>query len=62
VPAQPLPLWWKRWFGDVLTFASDTGIKFKVENPKQYEEYLRELEPIRQELGISLKEWMYPDN
>jgi len=38
------------------------GIKFKVENPKQYEEYLRELEPIRQELGISLKEWMYPDN
>ncbi|KAF2673887.1 COX5A-domain-containing protein [Microthyrium microscopicum] len=38
------------------------GVKFKVENPQQYEEYLRELEPIRQELGISLKEWMYPDH
>jgi len=38
------------------------GVKFKVENPQQYEEYLRELEPIRQELGISLKEWMYPEH
>ena len=27
----------------------------------QYKEYLEELEPIREELGIVLKETMYPD-
>ena len=37
------------------------GIKFKVENKNQYEEYLQELEPIREELGIPLKEAMFPD-
>jgi cytochrome c oxidase subunit 5a len=37
------------------------GIKEKVENKTQYEEYLKELEPIRQELGIPLKETMYPE-
>ncbi|KAJ4377590.1 Cytochrome c oxidase subunit 6 [Neocucurbitaria cava] len=37
------------------------GIKFKVENKSQYAEYLEELEPIREELGIPLKEAMYPD-
>ena len=37
------------------------GIKFKVENKSQYEEYLQELEPIREELGIPLKEAMFPD-
>ncbi|KAF1996458.1 cytochrome c oxidase subunit VI [Amniculicola lignicola CBS 123094] len=37
------------------------GIKFKVENKGQYEEYLTELEPIREELGIPLKETMYPE-
>ncbi|KAF9737258.1 Cytochrome c oxidase subunit 6 [Paraphaeosphaeria minitans] len=37
------------------------GIKFKVENKNQYEEYLQELEPIREELGIPLKEVMYPE-
>ncbi|KAF2402918.1 cytochrome c oxidase polypeptide VI [Trichodelitschia bisporula] len=38
------------------------GIKAKVENKGQYDEYLKELEPLREELGISLKESMYPDN
>jgi len=38
------------------------GIKAKVENKAQYEEYLKELEPLREELGVSLKESMYPDN
>jgi cytochrome c oxidase subunit 5a len=38
-----------------------TGIKAKVENRTQYEQYLQELEPIRQELGIDLKEVLYPD-
>ncbi len=33
----------------------------KVENRGQYEEYLKEPEPIREELGISLKETMYPE-
>lgn len=37
------------------------GIKFKVENKGQYDEYLQELEPIREELGIPLKEAMYPE-
>ncbi|KAF2125525.1 cytochrome c oxidase subunit VI [Dothidotthia symphoricarpi CBS 119687] len=38
------------------------GIKFKVENKGQYAEYLTELEPMREELGIPLKEAMYPDD
>ncbi|KAF2455635.1 cytochrome c oxidase subunit VA-domain-containing protein [Lineolata rhizophorae] len=37
------------------------GIKAKVENQGQYDEYLKELEPLREELGINLKESMYPD-
>lgn len=35
------------------------GISFKVENRTQYEEYLADLEPLRQELGVPLKEMMY---
>jgi hypothetical protein len=38
-----------------------TGIKAKVENTGQYDEYVKELEPLREELGVSLKEAMYPD-
>lgn len=38
------------------------GIKAKVENKVQYDEYLKELEPIREELGVSLKENMYPEH
>lgn len=37
------------------------GIKAKVENQGQYDEYLKELEPVREELGINLKEAMYPE-
>jgi len=37
------------------------GIKAKVENKTQYEQYLEELEPIRKELGIELKEVLWPD-
>ncbi|KAI1932928.1 Cytochrome c oxidase subunit 6 [Ophidiomyces ophidiicola] len=36
------------------------GIKAKVENKSQYEAYLEELKPLREELGISLQEEMYP--
>ncbi|MCJ1233177.1 Cytochrome c oxidase subunit 6 [Varicellaria rhodocarpa] len=36
------------------------GIKAKVENQPQYDEYLRELEPLREELGVNLKEDLYP--
>ncbi|KAH0547816.1 Cytochrome c oxidase subunit 6 [Glutinoglossum americanum] len=36
------------------------GIKAKVENKGQYEEYLTELKDLREELGISLKEDLYP--
>jgi cytochrome c oxidase subunit 5a len=27
----------------------------------QYDEYLKELQPIREELGVNLKETMYPE-
>ena len=37
------------------------GIKAKVENQMQYDEYLKELQPIREELGVNLKEGMYPE-
>ncbi|GAB7342838.1 hypothetical protein MBLNU457_g0964t1 [Dothideomycetes sp. NU457] len=37
------------------------GIKAKVENQGQYDEYLKELEPIREELGVNLREMMYPE-
>ncbi|KAI1197282.1 cytochrome c oxidase subunit [Nemania serpens] len=37
------------------------GLKSKVENKGQYEQYLTELKPLREEFGILLKEEMYPD-
>jgi cytochrome c oxidase subunit 5a len=37
------------------------GVKAKVENKGQYEEYLNELKPLREELGIVLKEDLYPE-
>ncbi|KAI5365533.1 Putative cytochrome c oxidase, subunit Va/VI [Septoria linicola] len=37
------------------------GIKAKVENKGQYEEYVQELKGIREELGINLKDDMYPE-
>lgn len=37
------------------------AIKHKVENKHQYQEYLDELKPLREELGVSLKEDLYPD-
>jgi len=38
-----------------------TGIKAKVENKGQYEQYLEELKPLREELSIPLKEDLYPE-
>jgi cytochrome c oxidase subunit 5a len=37
------------------------GLKAKVENKGQYEQYLTELKPLREELGIALKEDLYPE-
>lgn len=37
------------------------GIKSKVENNEQYKQYLDELEPLRKELGVPLKEDLYPE-
>ncbi|KAL8682680.1 MAG: hypothetical protein Q9186_001276 [Xanthomendoza sp. 1 TL-2023] len=37
------------------------AIKAKVENPGQYQEYLEDLKPLREELGIPLREEIYPD-
>ena len=44
-----------------LTCFPQPGIKAKVENKGQYDEYLRDLKPIRDELGVNLKEDLYPD-
>lgn len=43
------------------TLTSLIGIKAKVENKGQYDEYIQELNGIREELGINLKETMYPE-
>jgi cytochrome c oxidase subunit 5a len=45
----------KGWLGVI------TGIKAKVENKGQYDQYLEELKPLREELGVSLKEDLYPE-
>ncbi|CAK7269282.1 Cytochrome c oxidase subunit 6 [Sporothrix epigloea] len=37
------------------------GIKAKVENQGQYQQYLDELKPLKEELGIVLKEELYPE-
>ncbi|KAK7954343.1 cytochrome c oxidase subunit Va [Apiospora saccharicola] len=37
------------------------GIKAKVENKGQYEQYLEELKPLREELGVLLKEDLFPE-
>ncbi|KAI6249044.1 Cytochrome c oxidase subunit 6, mitochondrial [Erysiphe necator] len=37
------------------------GIKAKVENTSQYQLYLEELKPLREELSIPLKEDLYPE-
>lgn len=39
----------------------NTGVKAKVENKGQYEQYLEELKPLREELGVSLKEDLFPE-
>ncbi|EPS39924.1 hypothetical protein H072_6424 [Dactylellina haptotyla CBS 200.50] len=36
------------------------GIRAKVENNVQYEQYLAELKPLREELGVQLAEELYP--
>lgn len=38
------------------------GIKAKVENKGQYDEYIDELRPIQEELGVVLKEELFPDS
>jgi len=48
--------------GRVLALTRLAGIAAKVENVGQYDEYLQELKPIREELGVNLKENMYPDS
>jgi cytochrome c oxidase subunit 5a len=44
-----------------LTDRCAIGIKAKVENKGQYDQYLEELKPLREELGVSLKEDLYPE-
>ena len=44
-----------------LTWHLRTGIKAKVENKGQYDQYLEELKPLREELGVNLKEELYPE-
>ncbi|KAJ7083348.1 COX5A-domain-containing protein [Mycena belliarum] len=37
------------------------GVKVKVENKTQYKDYIEELKGLREELGITLEEELYPD-
>ncbi|KAG0635087.1 cytochrome c oxidase subunit VA-domain-containing protein [Tuber brumale] len=37
------------------------GIKAKVENKQQYQQYLDELKDLREELGVALVEDLYPE-
>ncbi|KAJ6457386.1 COX5A-domain-containing protein [Mycena sanguinolenta] len=37
------------------------GVKVKVENKKQYQDYLDELKGLREELGLTLEEELYPE-
>lgn len=37
------------------------GIKAKVENRGQYDQYLAELKEMRESLGVNLKEDLYPE-
>lgn len=39
---------------------SSLGVKAKVENPDQYKQYLESLESLRVELGVALREELYP--
>jgi cytochrome c oxidase subunit 5a len=45
----------------MLTRIHHAGIKAKVENKNQYQQYLDELKPLREELGVELKEDLYPE-
>lgn len=38
------------------------ALKFKVENPEQYAAYLEELKDVRKELGVPLKEELFPSS
>jgi cytochrome c oxidase subunit 5a len=37
------------------------GVKAKVENKGQYDQYLNDLKSLREELGVPLKEDLYPE-
>lgn len=41
-------------------FCYQTGVKAKVENKDQYQQYLESLDGLRQELGVALREELYP--
>lgn len=58
VPTRPLQVYF-HWSTGLTHPIS--GIKAKVENQGQYDEYLNELQGIREELGVNLKEQMYPE-
>lgn len=45
---------------ETITNTSHIGIKAKVESQDQYKQYLEELEGLRQELGVALREELYP--
>ncbi|GMM34572.1 cytochrome c oxidase subunit VI [Saccharomycopsis crataegensis] len=38
------------------------GLKVKVDNNEQYEAYLEELKDVRKELGVDLKEDLFPES
>lgn len=51
----------RRLFDDDSSDSWTTGVKAKVENKNEYNMYLDELKAYREELGVPLKEEMYPE-
>jgi cytochrome c oxidase subunit 5a len=51
----------KQYICELMLTRLTIGIKAKVENKTQYNEYLDELKPLREELGVSLKEDLFPE-
>lgn len=43
-----------------IQFSLLKGVKAKVENKEQYQQYLESLDGLRQELGVALREELYP--
>lgn len=54
-----VPLQMDRAPGPNANLPDNAGIKAKVDSKGQYDQYLQELKPLREELGVPLKEDLF---